>query len=51
MTHKKHRQRKPNRAPTPDKAERNGSDSKVRRKKKKDVDRSDDASGYLPSSE
>jgi len=44
MTHKKRREQAQNSARQPDQVERNGSDPKVRRKKKADVDRSDDAS-------
>jgi len=51
MTHKKHRRRIKINAQVPDKAPQNGSESKVRRKKKKDVDRSDDTGGDLSASE
>jgi len=51
MTHKKHRRRIKINAQVPDKAAQNGSESKARRKKKKDVDRSDYTGGDLSASE
>jgi len=44
MTHKKRREQAQNSGRQSDQVERNDSDSKVRRKKKADVARSDDAS-------
>lgn len=50
MTHKKHKRQRRLNAQLPDKPEQNVSESKVRRKKKADVDTSDDASGNSLSS-
>lgn len=44
MAHKKRREQAQNSGRQSDQGQQNGSDSKVRRKKKADVDRTDDAS-------
>ena len=51
MTHKKRKRQTRLNALLPDKPEQNGSESKVRRKKKANVDRSNDASSSSVPSE